>query len=81
MMGMFDMADRYQVAHRWVKQALQYRDTWRGGADCYWLAKLVEEVGELAVAIVGIHEHTVEHELDQIGSICMNWLVHRKERR
>jgi len=38
---------------------------------------LLEEVGELALAIAGIHEHNVDYELQQIASICLNWLEMR----
>jgi len=38
------------------------------------LAMLLGEISELAYAIVGRHEHSIELELIQIGGICVNWL-------
>lgn len=38
------------------------------------LAMLLEEVGELALALEGRHEHPPEYELVQIGGIVLNWL-------
>lgn len=38
------------------------------------LRMLVEEIGELAAALAGTHEHTPALELVQIGGIVANWL-------
>ena len=38
------------------------------------LRMLIEEVGELAEALAGKHEHSPEYELIQIGGIAINWL-------
>lgn len=54
--------------------AYSHRETWRDRAETYWLAGLVEEVGELASALNGRHEHDPEYELRQIAAIAMNWL-------
>ena len=54
---------------------------WRDKDDSYWLARLMQEVGELASSLVGDHEDTPEHELQQIASIAINWLDHRSHRR
>lgn len=39
------------------------------------LRMLVEEVGELAEALAGDHEHEPEDELVQIGGIVLHWLI------
>ncbi len=60
-----------------VELSREYKHTWRDKPDDYWLACLMEEVGELAGALVGNHEGPVEWELKQIGAICTNWLDKR----
>jgi hypothetical protein len=62
-----------------VSLAIQHKNTWRDKPESYWLAGLMEEVGELAGALVGQHEHSPESELIQIASICENWLRFREE--
>jgi|GEM_PF-3594764 len=39
------------------------------------LRTIIAEVGELAYALDGKHEHPPELELVQIAGICVNWLV------
>jgi len=55
----------------------KHEDTWADRHGSYWLARLVEEVGELGAALVDDHEHTPDWELAQIASIAINWLRHR----
>lgn len=43
------------------------------------LRMLVEEVGELAAALAGDHEHPPEWELRQIAGIALHWLINIKE--
>lgn len=54
--------------------------TWRDQPDARWLAGMVEEVGELASALEGRHEHEPDMELRQIASIALNWLARRRVR-
>lgn len=63
---------------RIVHNRQQHNMIWRDRPDSYWLARLVEEVGELAAALEGRHEHTPELELEQIGGIVINWLEKRQ---
>lgn len=56
----------------------KYGDKWREKPDSYWLARLMQEVGELASALVDDHPHTPDWELTQIASICINWLDMRQ---
>lgn len=56
-------------------------DTWSGASNGRWLCGLLEEVGELCLALVGLHRHsttsraaTIRWELTQIGGIAINWL-------
>ena len=53
-------------------------DTWRDMPESYWLSRLMEEVGELASALNGRHEHTPELELMQVATLCLNWLDMRE---
>jgi hypothetical protein len=59
----------------------RYGDKWRDQPETYWLARLVEEIGELAGAMVGDHPDPVDHELVQIASIGLNWLEMRAKRK
>jgi hypothetical protein len=43
------------------------------------LRMLVEEVGELASALAGDHEHDPEFELVQIGGIALHWLINIRD--
>jgi hypothetical protein len=45
-----------------------------GKSDLQFLRMLLEEVGELAEALDGAHEHPAEVELVQIAGIALNWL-------
>jgi len=66
-----------------MKQILQYRhryrDYWRRQPEEWWLARLMQEVGELADTMTGETGDTRNHELRQIASICINWLDMRGE--
>lgn len=70
------------VAHFLIRNSQQHAAKWdaRGlGADdaplnAERMRVLVEEVEELAGALVGNHEHPPELELIQIGGIVINWL-------
>ena len=44
------------------------------------LGMLLQEVGELALALEGKHEHPPAVELVQIGGIILNWLHRELER-
>lgn len=56
----------------------KHSETWRDMPESYWLARLMEEVGELASSVVGDHKDPVEWELTQIAAICLNWLDMRE---
>lgn len=59
----------------------KHETTWREKPESYWFARMVEEVGELAGALKGTHEHTPDWELSQIAAICLNWLEMRVDLR
>ncbi len=68
-----------------VKDLVEYHaETWRDKPESYWFCRLVEEIGELGSTLVGHpHRHgddTVDLELAEIASICINWLKMREER-
>lgn len=50
------------------------KETWKTLPPCFWLARLVAEVGELAAAIASDHEHPWELEAAQIAAIAINML-------
>lgn len=58
----------------------KHRQTWRDRDEGYWFQQLVGEVGELGLSLANDHEHTPDHELEQIAAICMNWLEMRNDR-
>lgn len=49
------------------------QNTWRDEPDLFWLAGLVEEVGELAESLMNKDASNARYELIQIGSTVMNW--------
>ena len=53
---------------------LDNRERWRDRDNNYWMARLTQEVGELASSLIGDHDDPPEHELRQIASIALNWL-------
>lgn len=55
----------------------KYRELWRERPESFWLARLMQEVGELASVLAGDHSDPLEHELKQIAAICLNWLEMR----
>ena len=64
----------------------QHSNTWRDMPEVYWLGRLIQEVSEIAVSLVGEGEHanatvhSVDFELKQVASICINWLEMRQAR-
>jgi hypothetical protein len=46
-----------------LAQQFRYSTHWRDKPEGYWLARLMEEVGELAAASVGDHQHLPDDEL------------------
>lgn len=62
--------------------AANHSETWRGKPDAWdtnekFLDGLLEEVNELHDALNGKHEHNPSLELEQIASICLNWIEMR----
>ena len=69
------MTDKLPAAWRQViALAIGHRATWRAEPESRWLAGLMAEVGELADAMHGKHEHSPDWELEQIAAIALNWL-------
>lgn len=56
-----------------------YDAHWRDKDESWWLARLLQEVGELADTFTEETEDERQHELRQIASICLNWLDMRNE--
>jgi hypothetical protein len=80
------MLDDYDVTvSKQTKQVLdlkkRHQQTWRDKPERKWLIGLIEEIIELALALIGLHAGPVDHELAQIASICMNWQEYRRDRR
>jgi hypothetical protein len=55
------------------------RQTWQDRPDWYWFYRLVLEILELSASLLGVHRHTPEHELLEIGSMCINWMWKRSQ--
>lgn len=76
-------ASRYEISQE-ARQVIDWEELhhgkWWDKDDDYWLHSLMEEVLELALALVGKHEHTPELELKQIASIAIGWLRYRAAR-
>ncbi len=51
--------------------------TWRDREESYWMARLTQEIGELASSLVGDHKDSPDWELKQIATISLNWLEMR----
>lgn len=58
----------------------KHQDTWRDRPESYWFQRLAQEMGELGSSLADDHEHTPDHELEQIAAICLNWLEMREAR-
>ncbi len=63
-----------------IKRKRRYKEHWRGASDWYWLRRLLEEVFELVAALLRLHKDSPLHELEQIASICMNWMERGKRK-
>ena len=61
-----------------IEQRDKHAETWRDKPDWFWFVSLMEEIIELGLALVGQHNHSPEHEMAQISSICINWIDKRK---
>ena len=59
----------------------EHEQTWRNRSDWYWLRGLWEEVIELSLSLLGLHRHSPEYELRQIGAIAANWIDKRADDR
>ena len=57
----------------------KHATTWRDKSQLTWVCGLLEEVCELMLSLVGLHDGPVDHELMQIAAICMNWREYRAE--
>lgn len=63
-----------------LKLKRQHCGTWRDKPDWYWALGLLEEILELLLSLAGLHQHLVGWELQQVASICLNWLEYRRSR-
>jgi hypothetical protein len=57
-----------------LEMKAKYAGYWNLEDNDYWLARLMQEVGEAASVLANDHDDTLEHELRQIASIALNWL-------
>lgn len=71
------MSELSEVERAVTEHRRGFTTHWRDKPDSYWLARLMEEVGELAGSLVGDHDDPPEWELTQIAGICINWLEMR----
>jgi len=66
-----------------IKRVIELREkhinTWRNRRQWYWSLFLLEEIAELLLSLVGIHDDDPSWELTQIAAICVNWIEMREE--
>lgn len=67
------------VVDKVLKLQQQYAETWQGKPESYWLARIMQEIGELASVLVGDYDDSPDWELMQIAAIALNWLEHRQD--
>jgi len=67
------------VESRALELKRQHTNTWRNRGQSKWVLGLLEEVGELLLALIGLHKDLPDRELRQIATIAMNWLERREE--
>jgi len=69
-------AERYWLIQ--IESTIQkHADRWQDKSEAYWLARVMQEVGEFASALAGDHDDPAEWEAVQIISILTNWLKRR----
>ena len=56
-----------------IRERRKYKSHWRTKPDRYWYWRLLQEVVELGLALLGVHKDMPEWELKQISGICINW--------
>lgn len=58
-----------------------YQNKWRTNDYNFWINRLLEEVTEASGVVNGTHQDNLEHELYQIASICINFLIKINEEK
>lgn len=56
----------------------KHAGTWRNRPQGYWFRRLMEEAGQLGMALIGRDKTAVTLQLQRIASICLNWLEMRE---
>ena len=76
------MVKEEEMASEEVKDVLELKSVYdnygHDDPEWRWCMRLLEEVGELVLALLGLHKHSPDLELRQIASIAMNWLEVRE---
>lgn len=57
----------------------KYAKTWRDEDEQFWCRRLREEIDEVVLTLLGKHDGPLEHELYQVASIAINWLLKLEE--
>jgi len=52
-----------------IRRKRRRKNYWRDASDWFWLWRLSEEIIELILALLGFHEDTPSHELEQIAAM------------
>lgn len=77
------MSDLRPAEELVVRHRRKYLTYWRERENLYWFIRLVEEMIELGLLLVGLlqysqkkgwHKESPQRELMGIASICINWL-------
>ena len=56
-----------------IQMKRAHEGVWKDKSTFEWFMGLMEEVAELADALLKVHEGPVSHELAQIAAICINF--------
>ncbi len=71
-----------------IRRRREFITTWRGRSNLFWFIRLLEEILELGLSLMGLiqyskekgwHKETVSRELMGIASICINWIEYLGE--
>ena len=60
-----------------IKRKRKSKNYWRDKSEWYWLRKLLGKLAGLTWYTARRHPFLTREELEQIASICMNWLERR----
>lgn len=78
---MLEQIDEIPFAFGTYADEKEREGTWHGKSILFWYLSLIEEVTELGLSLVGLHEHPAEFELKQVSSVAMNFTRELRRRK